>query len=167
VYLLKKLLTYACFLDLAIWLGTAVYFSFLAANRLFANLPEDLAGQAIGVLFPQFFLFTTILSVLGLLLFWMLGRTTGAARKSYRYGLVLLIVGALANLVNLVILLPLIQSVERQMGVISKAAPNLLSRFWMLHGSSMLLEILSIICIAAVWLTISLNVAFQWDDWRK
>jgi hypothetical protein len=143
-----------------------VYFSFLAANQLFANLPEDLAGQSVGVLFPQFFFFTTILSVIGLFLYWSLGRTTGATRKSYRYGLVFLIVGTVANLVNLVILLPLIQSVERQMGVISKAAPNLLSRFWMLHGSSMLLEILSIICVAVVWLTISLNVAFHWDERR-
>lgn len=43
-------------LALAVWLGEVVFFSFVVAPQLFANLPVEQAGMIVGLIFPSYYL---------------------------------------------------------------------------------------------------------------
>lgn len=45
-----------CFLALSLWVGTMVFFTFVAAPALFASLPRDQAARAVGAIFPKYYL---------------------------------------------------------------------------------------------------------------
>ncbi len=44
-------------LALGLWIGSVVFVSLVAAPALFGALPRDLAGRAVSVLFPRYYLF--------------------------------------------------------------------------------------------------------------
>lgn len=43
-------------LALAVWLGEVVFFSFVVAPQVFANLPVEQAGAVVGLIFPPYYL---------------------------------------------------------------------------------------------------------------
>ncbi len=83
-------------LVLGLWVGGISIFTFIVTPAVFGSFDRDMAGQIVGKLFPGYFSYTLVLSVLALLLFLASGfRTNGAGSK-----LSLLLI-ALAIVINL------------------------------------------------------------------
>lgn len=160
---MQKLVRTALFLDLALWLGASAYFALMAANELFAGLPEDQAAAAVGILFPPFFTLCTILGVVGWVLYWWNGRLTVARGKSYWTVFTLLLLAAMMAIVNRLFMLPHIESIEQRMGPISKASSDMLLQFGMWHGISLLLAMVSIAILLVVWIVLSMPLKFTWS----
>jgi Domain of unknown function (DUF4149) len=159
---MNRVLTMVCFTAAALWLGTGFYFFVFAANELFAALPVDTAGQAVGALFPTFFALCTILSAITLIVYVWIGRITRVQSIRYSIGLWSGVIGFLLNTVNQFYLLPQVQRIEAKMGPVSKAAPNVLKQFWMMHGISMLLELIALLAAAALFLVMTGSVTWTW-----
>lgn len=155
---LKKLVLFSLAIDLSLWLGATVYFSFLAANELFGGLPIDAASTAIGLLFPPYFTYVTVLSIVGWFLYWSLGRVYDLNSRSFRVGHIALFVGVVVAIVNRFILLPMVHRLTVEMGPVSKANPQLFHQFGMLHGISMLLDLISMIAVFVTWITLTMNL---------
>ena len=51
---------------LGIWLGSIVFFSFVAAPALFSELGKDRAGEAVNVVFPRYYLFGVAMAAVAL-----------------------------------------------------------------------------------------------------
>jgi hypothetical protein len=159
---LNKLATICGFLANALWLGTGFYFTGFAANQLFASLPLDTAGRAVGALFPTFFALCTILSALTIVFYVLIGRATKASGWVYQGGLWASAAGFILCAANQFVLLPRIQAIEAKMGPVSTAAPLLRHQFGVLHGLSMLVELLSLIAALIVFLTMAGSVRWTW-----
>lgn len=43
-------------LALSVWVGTIVFFSFVAAPSIFSALPREMAGRAVAAIFPRYYL---------------------------------------------------------------------------------------------------------------
>jgi hypothetical protein len=158
----NRVLTMVCFTAAALWLGTGFYFFVFAANELFAALPVDTAGQAVSALFPTFFALCTTLSAIALIVYIWVGRINGAQSIRYSIGLWGGGLGFVLNAVNQFYLLPRVQQIEANMGPVSKAAPNVLKQFWMMHGISMLLELIALLAAAAMFLAMTGSVTWTW-----
>jgi len=57
---------------LGAWLGSIVFFSFVAAPALFAELGTDRAGEAVNVVFPRYYLFGVAMAAVALAA-WVVG----------------------------------------------------------------------------------------------
>ncbi|MCF8565379.1 DUF4149 domain-containing protein [Alicyclobacillus tolerans] len=158
----KKIALLLLFLDLSVWIGSAVYFSFFAANEIFGGLPVDQAGAVIALLFPSYFGLLAGLSVVGWLLYWFFTRSTRAGNTSSRWGHASALIGAATMLVNRFILLPRIETITAQMGPISKASPTMVQKFGMMHGISMLLDLVGILAALGVWIVLAMNLRPTW-----
>lgn len=158
VVALKKLVLFVLQIDLALWLGATVYFSFLAANNLFGGLPIDSASTAISLLFPPYFTYVTILSIVGWLLYWTYGQQSRLRRRSFYVGHIALVLAVVVAVVNRVFLLPVIHRLTVEMGPVSQANPQLFQRFGMLHGISMSLDLISILTVLIAWVTLTMNL---------
>lgn len=53
-------------LSLVIWIGSIVFFSFIAAPAIFKTLPRETAGDVVGRIFPQYYKVGCVCSVLAL-----------------------------------------------------------------------------------------------------
>jgi len=56
-------------LVLALWVGGISLFTFIVTPVIFRSLGRDIAGEVVGKLFPGYFLYTFLLSILALILF--------------------------------------------------------------------------------------------------
>lgn len=52
-------------LVLGVWLGAMVFFSFVAAPRVFAVLDEERAGQVVSEIFPRYYTVGVVLGIAG------------------------------------------------------------------------------------------------------
>jgi hypothetical protein len=140
-------------LDLALWFGAAVYFSFFAAPALFSGLDPDTAGRAVGLLFPTYFRLCAVLAPLGWLLAAIVFRFgSGPTRAARIAAHVLFGLGTVAAWLDAFVLLPWIERIEARMGPVSHADPALYRQFGMLHGLSMVLDLIAILCAGFIWL---------------
>jgi len=57
---------------LGAWLGSIVFFSFVAAPALFAELGSERAGEAVNVVFPRYYVFGVAMAALTLAV-WIVG----------------------------------------------------------------------------------------------
>ncbi|WDL97960.1 DUF4149 domain-containing protein [Alicyclobacillus sp. ALC3] len=156
---MRKLLQWIFSLDLALWFGGGVYFSAMAAEELSNQLSLSQFGHVIGILFPPFFTLMAITAVIGSILYIVIGRSSGMHSKSYTVGLWLVLFGALAALVNWLILLPKVQHIEQAIGPLASASSAELQQFGMWHGLSLGLHFLEMAAVALVWLCFSLNTS--------
>ena len=53
-------------LSLAVWIGSIVFFSFIAAPTTFKALPRETAGDVVGKIFPQYYKLGCLCSILAL-----------------------------------------------------------------------------------------------------
>jgi len=144
---LKRFLTLCFIVDYALLFGSGTYFTAFAAGELFQGLPIETAGQAVGLLFPTFFLLASISSVVGVILYFMLYSIPVRKNRWMRTGRVFTLLTAIIALLNEFYLLPTIIHIEKQMGPISSAAPTMISKFLMYHVTSMILESLSLVFV--------------------
>jgi uncharacterized membrane protein len=50
-------------ISLVVWVGSIIFFSFLAAPSIFKSLPRETAGDVIGVIFPKYWMVGYICSI--------------------------------------------------------------------------------------------------------
>ncbi|GGI97565.1 hypothetical protein GCM10010885_04020 [Alicyclobacillus cellulosilyticus] len=160
---MRSFFRWLLYLGLSVWLGSAVYFSFFVAAKVFSRLSEDEAANVVQLLFPDFFLLCAVASILVLLLYTALaGRTP---RMAFWVGNVSAWAGALAASANRWLILPHIERIERAMGPVSRAPQAQLRQFGMWHGVSMSLDLLGIVAAALIALCLAIQ-AEQRDHGR-
>lgn len=52
---MQTLINYIYLLSLAVWIGSVVFFSFVAAPGIFKTLDREKAGEVVGVIFPKYY----------------------------------------------------------------------------------------------------------------
>jgi uncharacterized membrane protein len=70
-------LKYAHLLTMAIWIGSMVFFSFIAAPAIFKTFDRKTAGEIVGAIFPKYFLLEEVAVALALVTLGLLGSKIG------------------------------------------------------------------------------------------
>lgn len=156
---MRRFLIWLLQLDLALWFGAGVYFSVMAAEELSGNLSLTEFGRVIDILFPPFFTLMAITAIVGWVLYAVIGRTSDVNTRSYRVGNWFAIFGLLVAVVNRVVMLPKVQSIQDAIGSFATASSAQLQQFGMWHGISLLLHFLEMAAVAVVWLCFALNLS--------
>ena len=74
---------------LALWVGGIAIFTFIVTPAIFRSFGKDQAGEIVGKLFPGYFTYTLVLTLLALFLFLLAARDT--VLPAYRLSLSLLL----------------------------------------------------------------------------
>jgi hypothetical protein len=83
-------------LVLALWVGGIAIFTFIVTPAIFRSFGKDLAGEIVGKLFPGYFIYTLVLTLLALFLFLLANRE--ALLPDYRLSLSLLLLSVAVSL---------------------------------------------------------------------
>ena len=63
---MQTLINYIYLLSLVSWLGSVIFFSFVAAPGIFKTLDREKAGEVVGVIFPRYYFIGYVCGVLAL-----------------------------------------------------------------------------------------------------
>ena len=139
---MKTILTYFYTLALSLWIGGIFLFTFIVTPVIFKSYGKDMAGEIVGKLFPSYFLFSVIISIISLILF--LISFQNRAVSGHTLSLVLLVAAILISLYVSGRLHPEIRSVKQEIAsfeTVSSEDP-LRKKFRSLHAQSAILNIL-------------------------
>lgn len=130
---------------LALWVGGIVIFTFLATPVIFQSFGKDTAGAVVGKLFPYYFPYNLVLSVVALAVFLAFIGIKGKVRN--KIAIILLTIAVLINLYVTFKLHPDIVSVKQQIKTFETQSDESPARnhFRKLHGISATLNILLLI----------------------
>jgi len=135
--------TYSVYtLILALWVGGISLFTFVLTPKIFRSYDKDAAGEIVGTLFPVYFLFTFVLSILVLLLLPFCRSLFGQA--GFYWSLVLAVIAAAINVFVFFKLHPEIRRVKQKVHSFQSLPDNAPDRktFRKLHALSMTLNLL-------------------------
>jgi hypothetical protein len=128
-------------LVLALWVGGISLFTFIVTPVIFRSFGRDMAGEVVGKLFPGYFFYTLLLSILALILFFSSRPSLG--KSVYTWSLLLI---ALAIIINLFVsfkLHPEIKKIKLEIPSFEAAQDSpLRKRFGQLHGVSATLNLI-------------------------
>jgi len=128
-------------LVLALWVGGISLFTFIVTPVIFRSLGRDIAGEVVGKLFPGYFLYTFLLSILALILF--LVSQPSPSKSAHTWSLLLI---ALAIIINLFVsfkLHPEIKMIKQEIPSFETAQDSpIRKRFRQLHGVSATLNLI-------------------------
>ena len=127
---------------LALWAGGMFIFTFLVTPVIFQSFGRDAAGEIVGKLFPYYFPYNLILSVLALMMFLVFIGTRSEIKN--KITIILLTAAVLINMFITFKLYPDIQSVKQQITTFETQTDESPARnqFRKMHGLSALLNIL-------------------------
>lgn len=130
---------------LALWVGGIFIFTFLVTPIIFQSFSSDTAGQIVGKLFPYYFPYNLILSVLALVVFLLFIGIQGKFQN--KITLILLIAALLINLFVTLKLYPDIKGVKQQIVTFETQSDDFLLRnkSQKLHKVSAILNIILLI----------------------
>ena len=130
---------------LALWVGGMALFTFIITPAIFNSYSRDMAGEIVGRLFPGYFLYNLVLSLLALILFLIPWRDiSDIARKGFRLSLFCIVIAVLINIFVFFKLHPEIKAIKKEIhsfGTVSSDDP-LRIKFRRLHGISAVLNLL-------------------------
>jgi len=128
-------------LVLALWVGGISIFTFIVTPVIFRSFGRDIAGEVVGKLFPGYFLYTLVLSVLAL--FFFLVSRPSLGRSVHTWSMLLI---ALAIIINIFVsfkLHPEIKRTKQEIPSFEAAQDSpLRKRFRQLHGVSATLNLI-------------------------
>jgi hypothetical protein len=132
-------------LILALWVGGIFIVTFLVTPIIFQSFGRDTAGEIVGKLFPYYFPYNLILSVLALTIFLLFIGIRGRIRN--KIAVILLTAAVLINLFITFKLYPDIQSVKQQIASFETQTDETPMRkeFRTMHGISAILNIVLLI----------------------
>lgn len=136
-----SLFRYLFILALVLWIGSIVFFSFLASPSIFKVLPREQAGEVVGAIFPKYHLLGYVACAVALGALFGL-RQAGAAQAIGGAMLLLALMGGLQLTMGLVVG-PMVAQARDAV----KTAPQgpdterLQKNFRALHGVSMVLNL--------------------------
>ena len=127
---------------LALWVGGISIFTFLITPIIFRSFGRDTAGEIVGKLFPYYFPYNLILSVLAFAIFLLFAGTQG--RIQHKVSIALLTVALLINLFVTFKLYPDIKGIKQQIATFETQSDQspIRNKFRKLHGISAILNIL-------------------------
>jgi hypothetical protein len=130
---------------LTLWVGGIFIFTFLVTPIIFQSFGRNTAGEIIGKLFPYYFPYNLIISILALVVFLLFIGIRGKAENK-----IMIILLAAAVLINLFItfkLYPDIRSVKQQIASfeIKTDESPMRNQFGKMHRTSAILNILLLI----------------------
>ncbi|MDQ0189004.1 DUF4149 domain-containing protein [Alicyclobacillus cycloheptanicus] len=157
---MRKFALWLLHLDLSLWFGAGIYFSLMAAEEL-GRLPLNQFAAAVGLLFPPLFTLMAVTAIVGWVLYAWLGSQSRIVSRSFRAGHIVFLIGVLAALANRLVLLPLLQHVERQMGSFLNATAAQQAQFGMMHGMSLLVHFVGMLMALLAWLCLTLNLRME------
>ena len=133
---MKSFFSFIYLLSLSLWLGGLVALGFVVTPPLFKSLGIDKAAEITGIIFPVFFSYILVLTIVSLLSFFLSGLFIKAKRKKIILGL---LVGSflLAGLQNFYIL-PKAEMLRDQVGVFATTPKSdpVRKEFGKFHGMS-------------------------------
>lgn len=129
-------------LILALWVGGISLFTFIVTPEIFRSYNRDAAGEIVGKLFPGYFVFTLVLSVLALLALPLCRSFFG--QTSYRWSLVLAVIAVVINVFVYFKLHPEIRRVKQEIHSFQSIAEESPQRktFRKLHAVSATLNLM-------------------------
>jgi hypothetical protein len=135
---------------LALWSGGMVIFTFLVTPVIFQSFGKDTAGEIVGKLFPYYFPYTLVLSVLALIVFLLFIGIWGKIQN--KITVILLAAAVFINIFITFKLYPDITSIKQQIATFETQADASPARdqFKKMHGVSALLNILLLLDGAAL-----------------
>ncbi len=127
---------------LALWVGGIVLFTFVVTPVIFKTYSRDTAAEIVGRLFPRYFLYNLLLSVLAAFLLF-LNMMVDVSAASNRLSLVLILAAVMMNLFVLFKLHPDIVSIKQEVESFEREPPDSPARrkFKKLHVISALLNL--------------------------
>ena len=78
---------------LALWVGGIALFTFIITPAIFSSYSRDMAGEIVGRLFPGYFLYNLVLSLLALIFFFI--PWSDIAQKRFRLSLFCIVIAVL------------------------------------------------------------------------
>ena len=128
-------------LVLSLWIGGISIFTFLMTPVIFRSFERDMAGRIVGKLFPGYFIFMLVLSILALLLF-LAARNAAVSWRTL--SLVLIVLALVINLFVTFKLHPDIKQVKQEIHSFEELSPEdpLRKKFGKLHAVSAVLNLL-------------------------
>ena len=130
---------------LALWVGGIFIFTFLVTPIIFQSFGRDTAGEIVGKLFPYYFLYNLILSVLSVTIFLFFIGIRGKIEN--KITIILLTAALLINVFITFKLYPNIKSVKQQVTTFKSQSDEspMRNKFRKLHRVSALLNIILLI----------------------
>ncbi len=129
-------------LIVSLWVGGIAIFTFIVTPVVFRSFDRDLAGTIVGKLFPGYFLYLLVLSILAFIVFFTVAgdQSEPAARAS----LILLVVALAVNAYVTFKLHPDTVKVKQQIASFERESPDTAARkqFARLHAVSATLNLL-------------------------
>jgi uncharacterized membrane protein len=132
-------------LVLALWVGGIAIFTFIVTPAIFRSYGRDQAGEIVGKLFPGYFLYTLVLTVLALVLFFFVARDS--TLSAYRPSLALIAAGIAITLFVAFWVHPTTVGVKRNVASFERESPDSPARkqFRRLHALSASLNLLLLV----------------------
>lgn len=129
-------------LVLGLWIGGMAMFTFIITPVIFKSYGRDMAGEVVGKLFPLYFPYNLVLSIIALLL--LLVFRADRAGLGYKLSLVLVAMAIVINVFVNFKLHPEARKVKQEIHSFEATPPEspLRKRFSRLHGVSMTLNLL-------------------------
>lgn len=129
-------------LVLSLWIGGISIFTFIITPVIFRSFSRDMAGTIVGRLFPGYFWFNLILSVLALVIIVFAGLSF--AKSGYKLSIVLIVLAVIINTYVTFKLHPDVRQVKQEMHAVEKLADDSpeRKRFGKLHAISASLNLL-------------------------
>ena len=108
-----KNIRHVCYnLFLSLWVGGIAIFTFLTTPAIFGSFERDMAGKIVGQLFPGYFAYLLVLSVLALIIILLL--RSQFRRSGFKFSMILVVFALVLNLFVAFWLHPEIRKVKQE-----------------------------------------------------
>ena len=134
---------YSCYnLIISLWIGGISLFTFIITPAVFKYFERDMAGNIVGKLFPGYFMYNVVLSVLALIL--LITIRSSFTKWGFKLSLILVISAVIINIFVAFKLHPEIKKVKQGIHSFESTDKNSLLRkkFGKLHAVSASLNLL-------------------------
>ena len=140
--IVKNVAYYLYYVLLSLWTGGIALFTFIITPVIFKSYSRDLAGEIVGQLFPGYFLYNLVLSILAFILFLLTG--TEMVQQRFRVSLFCLVIAVLINLFVYFRLHPEIRIIKKEIHSFEAVSSDdpLRKKFRRLHALSATLNLL-------------------------
>lgn len=126
---------------LALWVGGMALFTFIITPAIFNSYSRDMAGEIVGRLFPGYFLYNLVLSLVALMLFFM--PWSDVAQKGFRLSIFCIVLAVMVNFFVCFKLHPEIKAIKKEIHSFETVSSDdhLRMKFMRLHGISAALNL--------------------------
>ncbi|MBI5407136.1 MAG: DUF4149 domain-containing protein [Nitrospirae bacterium] len=126
---------------LSLWIGGMAIFTFVITPVIFRSFGRDMAGEIVGKLFPVYFPYNLVLSLLTLIFLFLLRSET--TRSGYKVSLILIGIAVIINIFLIFKLHPEVKKIKAEIHSVETTSPDspLMKKFRRLHGVSMILNL--------------------------